>query len=86
MNKADLADRIAASAGISKTQATAMIEAFIDSVSSAVKNGERVTLVGFGTSTISHHEAQNGRNPQAGNVNKIPARRVAKFSPGLELK
>jgi len=45
-----------------------------------------VTLVGFGTSTISHHEAQNGRNPQAGNVNKIPARRVAKFSPGLELK
>ena len=86
MNKADLADRIAASAGISKTQATAMIEAFIVSVSSAVKNGERVTLVGFGTSAISHHEAQNGRNPQAGNVSKIPARRVAKFSLGLELK
>jgi DNA-binding protein HU-beta len=49
MNKADLVDRIAASAGISKTTAAAIIETLIDRISSAIKKGERVTLVGFGT-------------------------------------
>jgi DNA-binding protein HU-beta len=86
MNKADLVDRIAASTGISKTQATAAIEVFITGVSAALKKGERVTLVGFGTFTISHHKARNGRNPQTGALIKIAARRVAKFSPGVELK
>jgi len=86
MNKADLVDRIAASTGINKTQATAAIETFIGSVSGALKKGERVTLVGFGTFSISQHRARNGRNPQTGALIKIAARRVAKFTPGIELK
>ena len=86
MNKADLVDRIAAATAISKTQATEAIETFITSVSSTLKKGERVTLVGFGTFSISQHKARNGRNPQTGALIKIAARRVAKFSPGVELK
>jgi len=86
MNKADLVDQIAASAGISKTTAAAIIETFTGSVSSALKKRQRVTLVGFGTFAISHHKARNGRNPQTGDVIKIPARRVPRFSPGSELK
>jgi DNA-binding protein HU-beta len=86
MNKADLVDRIASAAAISKTQATAIIETLIDSISSAIKKGGRVTLVGFGTFAISHHKARNGRNPQTGDLIKLPARRVPRFSPGSELK
>ena len=86
MNKADLVDRVAAATGISKTQAAAAIETFISSVSSSLKKSERVTLVGFGTFGISQHKARNGRNPQTGALIKIAARRVAKFTPGVELK
>ncbi|MGA2992709.1 MAG: HU family DNA-binding protein [Candidatus Korobacteraceae bacterium] len=86
MNKADLVDRIAAATGVSKTQATAVIETFISSVFSALKKSERVTLVGFGTFSISQHRARNGRNPQTGTLIKIAARRVAKFTPGEELR
>jgi len=86
MNKADLVNGIAASAGISKTTAAAMIEALIDSISSAIKKGERVTLVGFGTFAISHHKARNGRNPQTGDLIKLPARSAARFLPSSELK
>ena len=86
MNKADLIDKIAASTGISKTAAAAAIDTFIDSVTSALKKGDRVTLVGFGTFSVSQRKARNGRNPQTGGVIKIAARRVAKFTPGVELK
>jgi DNA-binding protein HU-beta len=86
MNKADLIDKIAASTGISKTSAAAAIDCFIDSVTSALKKGDRVTLVGFGTFAVSQRKARNGRNPQTGGVIKIAARRVAKFTPGVELK
>jgi DNA-binding protein HU-beta len=86
MNKADLIEKIAASTGISKTAAAAAIDTFIDSVTSALKKGDRVTLVGFGTFSVSQRKARNGRNPQTGGVIKIAARRVAKFTPGVELK
>ena len=86
MNKADLIEKIAASTGISKTAAAAAIDTFIDSVTSALKKGDRVTLVGFGTFSVSQRKARNGRNPQTGDVIKIAARRVAKFTPGVELK
>ena len=86
MNKADLIEKIAASTGISKTAAAAAIDTFIDSVTSALKKGDRVTLVGFGTFSVSQRKARNGRNPQTGGVIKIAARRVAKFTPGIELK
>jgi DNA-binding protein HU-beta len=86
MNKADLVEKIAASTGISKTSAAAAIDTFIDSVTSALKKGDRVTLVGFGTFSVLHRKARNGRNPQTGGIIKIAARRVAKFTPGVELK
>jgi DNA-binding protein HU-beta len=86
MNKADLVEKIAASLGISKTSAAAAIDTFINSVTSALKKGDRVTLVGFGTFSVLHRKARNGRNPQTGGVIKIAARRVAKFTPGVELK
>jgi DNA-binding protein HU-beta len=86
MNKADLVDRIAAAAAISKTQATAIIETFVSSTSSALTKGERVTLVGFGTFAISHHKARIGRNPQTGDLLKLPARNAAKFLPGSKLR
>jgi DNA-binding protein HU-beta len=86
MNKADLIDKIAAEAGITKSQAAAAMDASIGAVTSALKKGERVTLVGFGTFSTSQRKARTGRNPQTGKPIKIAARRVAKFTPGAELK
>lgn len=86
MNKADFVDRIAAAAGITKSQANAAVGAGIDAITGALKKGERVTLVGFGTFSTSQRKARTGRNPQTGKPIKIAARRVAKFTPGAELK
>jgi DNA-binding protein HU-beta len=86
MNKADLVEKIAAAHGISKTAAGGAIDTIIDSVTSVLKKGGRVTLVGFGSFALSQRKARNGRNPQTGGVIRIPARRVAKFTPGIELR
>jgi DNA-binding protein HU-beta len=86
MNKGDLIEKIAASTGITKTNAAAAIDTLIDAVTLALKKGDRVTLVGFGTFSVSQRKARKGRNPQTGGVLKIAARRVAKFTPGVELK
>jgi DNA-binding protein HU-beta len=86
MNKADLIDRIAAGSGISKAQAATAIDTAVDSITGALKKGERVALIGFGTFAAAQRKARNGRNPQTGATIKIAARRVAKFTPGAELK
>jgi DNA-binding protein HU-beta len=86
MNKADLVDRIAGACNVSKAQATTAIDTAVDSVTSALRKGERVALIGFGTFSVSQRKARNGRNPQTGAIIKIAARRVAKFTPGNELK
>jgi DNA-binding protein HU-beta len=86
VNKADLVDRIAEASGISKVQAASAIDTAVDAVTVALKKGERVTLVGFGTFAVSARKARAGRNPQTGAVIKIAARKVAKFTPGVELK
>ena len=86
MNKADLVDKIADSAKITKAHATAALDSFIDGVTGALKRGDRVTLVGFGTFLTSQRKARTGRNPQTGKPIKISAKRVAKFTPGAELK
>ena len=86
MNKADLIDRIASNGDMSKTQAAGAIDTTVDSITAALKKGERVALIGFGTFSVSQRKARNGRNPQTGATIKIAARRVAKFTPGAELK
>jgi len=86
MNKGDLVDKIAAATGISKTRANGAVDTMIDCFIAALRKGDRVTLVGFGTFSVTQRKARNGRNPQTGDVIKIGARRVAKFTPGIELK
>jgi len=86
MNKGELVDKIAAATGISKTAAGGAIDTIIEAVTGTLKKGGRVTLVGFGTFSVSQRKARNGRNPQTGSVIKIAARKVAKFTPGIELK
>ena len=86
MNKGDLIDHIASSAGISKVQAEGAVNALVSGVTGALRKGDRVTLVGFGTFSTSNRKARAGRNPQTGQAIKIAARRVAKFAPGAQLK
>lgn len=85
MNKAELINRIADDTGITKTQANAAIDSFIDAVSRTLKAGGKVTLVGFGTFTVTKRKARKGRNPQTGAEINIKARKVARFKTGKEL-
>jgi nucleoid DNA-binding protein len=86
MNKGDLVDKIAAGCGLTKTQAAAAIETTVDSITHALKKGDRVALIGFGTFAVAARKARNGRNPQTGATIKIAARKVARFTPGADLK
>jgi len=86
MNKADLINRIAAGSKISKAQAATAIDTSVDIFTSALRKGDRVALIGFGTFSVSQRKARNGRNPQSGATIKIAARKVAKLSAGAELK
>ena len=85
MNKADLVAKIADDAELSKTQANAALDAFTEAVTKTLKGGGKVTLVGFGTFSVSKREARTGRNPQSGAAIKIKAKNVAKFKAGKEL-
>jgi DNA-binding protein HU-beta len=85
MNKAELISQISEDAGITKTQANTALDSFVDTVTKTLKKGDKVTLVGFGTFTVSKRAARNGRNPQTGEVIKIKARKVARFKAGKEL-
>jgi DNA-binding protein HU-beta len=85
MNKAELIAKIADDAGITKTQANASVDSFVEAVTKTLKSGNKVTLVGFGTFSVSKRAARNGRNPQTGAVIKIKAKKVAKFKAGKEL-
>lgn len=84
MNKAELIDKISKDAGITKVQANEALDSFTSSVIGALKGGDKVTLVGFGTFSVSERSARNGRNPQTGAVIKIKARKVPKFKAGKE--
>lgn len=86
MNKAELIDQIAADSGITKTQAGTALESFTGAVISTLKKGETVTLVGFGTFSVSQRAARNGRNPQTGETIKIKASKVPKFKSGKDFK
>ena len=85
MNKSDLINSIASDAKITKVQAQAALNSFLDSTSSALKKGDKVILVGFGTFSVADRAARTGRNPQTGKEIKISAKKVVKFKPGSEL-
>ena len=85
MNKAELIDKIAEDAGINKKQASAALDCFTDTVAKTLKKGDKVTLVGFGTFSVSKRAARTGRNPQTGAAIKIKAKKVAKFKAGAIL-
>jgi len=84
MNKAELIDKIAKDADITKAEANEALDSFTNTVIGSLKKGDRVTLVGFGTFSVSDRAARNGRNPQTGEVIKIKARKVPKFKAGKE--
>lgn len=86
MNKAELIDKIADDAGITKAAAGRAIESLIEGVTHSLKRGERTTLVGFGTFSVSHRSARKGRNPQTGATIDIPAKNVVRFRAGKELE
>ena len=85
MNKSELIDAIAASADIPKAAAGRALDAMVDSITEALKAGDQVALVGFGTFSVSKRAARTGRNPQTGKEIKIAAKKVAKFKAGKDL-
>lgn len=86
MNKSDLIDAMAADAGITKAAAKKALESFLGNVGSSLKKGNRVSLVGFGSWSVSKRAAREGRNPQTGKTIKIAAKNVVKFKAGAELQ
>ena len=86
MTKAELIGKMAAGAKISKAAAGKALDAFVDGVKASLKKEERVTLVGFGTFSVSKRKARKGRNPRTGKEIKIAARKVPKFTPGKAFK
>lgn len=86
MNKADLIDKIAKDAKISKAAAGTAVDSFLTNIERSLKKGQNVTLVGFGTFSVTKRKARTGRNPQTGQSIKIKARKVPKFKPGKQLR
>jgi DNA-binding protein HU-beta len=85
MNKAELVEAIASEAKLTKADAQRALEAFINATTKALKKGDRVALVGFGSFSVAKRAARTGRNPQTGKEIKIAAKKVAKFKAGAEL-
>jgi DNA-binding protein HU-beta len=85
MNKSDLIDIVAEGAGLTKVQAKKAIDCYHETVAGALKDGQRVEIVGFGSFSVSTREARTGRNPKTGEALEIKAKNVAKFKPGKAL-
>jgi DNA-binding protein HU-beta len=85
MNKAQLIDAIAAEANLTKADAKRALDAFVKTTTDALKKGDRVALVGFGSFSVSARNARTGRNPQTGAPITISAKKVVKFKAGSEL-
>ncbi|HCE39824.1 MULTISPECIES: HU family DNA-binding protein [Alloalcanivorax] len=86
MNKSELIDAIAAASDISKADAGRALDATLDAVTGALKKGDSVSLVGFGTFSVKERAAREGRNPQTGETIKIAAAKVPGFKAGKALK
>lgn len=85
MNKAELIDAIASEAGLSKADAKKALDAFVSATTEALKKDDRISLVGFGSFSVSNREARTGRNPQTGKEIKIAAKKVIRFKAGADL-
>ena len=85
MNKAQLIDAIASDANLTKADAKRALDAFVDTTTAALKTGDRVALVGFGSFSVSKRNARTGRNPQTGKPITIAAKNVVKFKAGADL-
>ncbi len=85
MNKAELIDAIAVESKLSKADSKKALDAFVTATTKALKKGDRVALVGFGSFSIAKRAARKGRNPQTGKEIKIAAKKVVKFKAGTEL-
>ncbi len=86
MTKKEIVAKAAATAGISKSKAEVAINATLDEISGALRRGQKVTFVGFGTFSTSHRKARMGRNPRTGAAIHIPASNIPKFKAGKALK
>ncbi len=86
MTKSDLIDKVASDAGLSKVDAGKALDAVLDNIRKSLKKNQKVTLVGFGTFSVTKRKARKGRNPRTGEEIKIAAAKVPKFIPGKGLK
>ena len=85
MNKGQLVASIAEQAGLTQSQAEAALTATLDTIGGALKDGDSVSLIGFGTFSVNERPAREGRNPRTGETIQIAAKTVAKFKPGKKL-
>jgi DNA-binding protein HU-beta len=85
MNKSELIDAMASESGLTKADAKKALEGFVAATSEAMKAGDRISLVGFGSFSVSDRAARTGRNPQTGKEIQIAAKKVIKFKAGAEL-
>jgi DNA-binding protein HU-beta len=85
MNKGDLINKVADDTELTKVQANEAIDSLLEAIAKTLKGGGKVTLVGFGTFSVSKRAARNGRNPKTGETIKIKARKVVRFKAGKEL-
>ncbi|MFP5350777.1 MAG: HU family DNA-binding protein [Gammaproteobacteria bacterium] len=86
MNKTELIDKVAQSADMNKASASRAVEAIFDTIAASLREGDSVTLTGFGTFSVSNRSARNGRNPRTGETITIAASRNPKFKAGKGLK
>lgn len=85
MNKTDLTNKIAETSGLSKVDAKKALDATLEAISDALKAGDKVALVGFGTFSVSERPARQGKNPRTGEAITIAEKKVAKFKAGADL-
>ena len=85
MNKAELIDAIASESGLSKVDAKKALDGFVAATANALKAGDRISLVGFGSFSVSNRAARTGRNPQTGKEIQIAAKNVVRFKAGSDL-
>ena len=86
MNKADIISKIVEATNLKRAEADEAITSFLDSIKEGLKNGEKITIIGFGSFSVVERKARMGRNPQTGQEIEIPAKKTVKFNPAVKLK